>query len=233
MPSGIQFAVRQLVGFDRVTLAAGASQKVSITVPQRSLQYWSAANQKWITAAGKRTVYAGGADQTSSLTQQATVTIPATGNVRCVDEQLSAAMVSGNVTVPAGDWCDMVDSSVAGNVTVRGTGVRIAGSTIAGNLRATGTTDAADPLSSGTNVVCNSKVTGNLKVSGSTGAASWNIGQCGPNTIGGNLVFSSNAAPSNALTENKVAQDLVCTANKKVQTSNNTVKGARTGSCGA
>jgi beta-glucosidase len=232
-PAGVQFAVRQLAGFDRVSLAPGASQAVSINVPQRSLQYWSAADQKWITAAGTRTVFVGDADRASSLTHRATVTIPGSSSIQCVNEQLSAAMVSGDVTVPAGAWCDMIDTTVTGDVTINGTGVRIAGSTIGGSLDATNMTDAADPLSAGTNVVCNSTIGGDLTISGSAAASPWNVGQCGANTVGGSLVFSSNAAPSNTLTDNKVKQNLVCAANTKVQTSDNTINGTRKGSCGA
>ena len=45
-----------------------------------------------------------------------------------VDE--TAAMVQGNVVVPPGSWCDLVDTSIAGNLLVEGTGVRVTGSTI-------------------------------------------------------------------------------------------------------
>ena len=40
-PAGVQFAVRQLVQFGRVTLNPGQSQHVTVHVPLRELQYWS------------------------------------------------------------------------------------------------------------------------------------------------------------------------------------------------
>src|SRR5262249_44934023 len=61
-PAGIQFAVRQLAAYDRITLQPGQSAQVTMNVPLRQLQYWSAAKQQWITAAGSRTVYVGTAD---------------------------------------------------------------------------------------------------------------------------------------------------------------------------
>ncbi len=59
IPSGIQFPVRALVAFDRVHIPAGKSQAVTLHVAPRQLQYWSTAQQKWITATGKRTVSVG------------------------------------------------------------------------------------------------------------------------------------------------------------------------------
>lgn len=56
-PDGVQFAVRSLVAFDRFSIAPGASRDVSLHVPLRRLQYWSAAESRWITAAGPRALY--------------------------------------------------------------------------------------------------------------------------------------------------------------------------------
>jgi beta-glucosidase len=184
-PAGIQFAVRQLSQFDRVTLRPGQSADVTMNIPLRQLQYWSDARQQWLTAAGTRTVYVGDADSLSRLPLRATVTIPSSGNVSCEDEQLSAAMVQGNVTVPPGDWCDMIDTSVAGNLLVNGTGIRVAGSTIDGNIVIGNARGAADPLSSGINVVCNTTVRGRIFSRGSSRSAPWNLGLCGKNTVQG------------------------------------------------
>ena len=84
-------------------------------------------------------------------------------------------MVQGNVLVPPGAWCDMVDTSVAGSVLVTGTGLRIANSTISGNLIAAGVRDADDPLSSGANV---SATPPSAATSSSAAARSapWNLG---------------------------------------------------------
>jgi beta-glucosidase len=55
-PSGVQFAVQSLVGFTRVTLAPGRSQRVSLHVAPRQLSYWST---NWVRASGWRTVSLG------------------------------------------------------------------------------------------------------------------------------------------------------------------------------
>ncbi len=48
----------------------------------------------------RRTVYAGDADSLASLPLRASVTIPSSSNITCDNEQLSAVMVQGNLTVP-------------------------------------------------------------------------------------------------------------------------------------
>ena len=62
-PSGIQFAVRQLAQFTRVTLQPQQSQQVFLHVALRQLQYWNSATQQWLLATGDRTVYVGSADR--------------------------------------------------------------------------------------------------------------------------------------------------------------------------
>ena len=59
VPPGVQFPVRALVAFDRVHFAVGESKTVHLHVPQRQLQYWSTADQKWVTSSGTRTVSVG------------------------------------------------------------------------------------------------------------------------------------------------------------------------------
>src|SRR5262249_48630178 len=155
--------------------------------------------QKWLTAAGSRTVYVGTADSLASLPLRAKVTIPSAGSITCDDTQLSAVQVRGNVVVPSGAWCDMIDSSVAGNVTVTGSGLRVAGSTTGGSLLAEGVRGSADPLSSGSNVVCNTTISGGLVIEGSARSAPWNLGQCGGNTVKGGLTFRDNAGTGNVV----------------------------------
>jgi beta-glucosidase len=55
----------QLAGFDRVQLAPGASQAVTIVINQRSLSYWSARKNGWTMAAGCYRVMVG--DSSASL----------------------------------------------------------------------------------------------------------------------------------------------------------------------
>lgn len=69
VPSGVQFPLRSLVAFDRIHLGAGESKTVELHVAQRQLQYWSTADTKWITAAGKRTVSVGGSSRNLPLEQ--------------------------------------------------------------------------------------------------------------------------------------------------------------------
>ena len=230
-PAGIQFAVRQLSQFDRVTLRPGQSQDVTMSVPLRQLQYWSSAQQQWLIASGRRTVYVGDADTLSSLPLRATVTIPPSGTVSCDDQQLSAVMVAGDVIVPQGAWCDLIDASVTGDLKVDGTGIRVAGSTINGNLDVTNVQAATDPLSSGTNVVCNTTIKGNVVVHGSARSAPWNLGLCGANAIDGSLTFTGNAASGNSLTGNTIAGALACAGNGSVTASGNKVKGRSEGQC--
>ena len=59
IPAGVQFPVRALAAFDRVHLKAGEAKTVTLNVAPRQLQYWSTADGKWETAAGKRTLSVG------------------------------------------------------------------------------------------------------------------------------------------------------------------------------
>jgi len=72
-PADAQFAVRALVQFDRITVAAGQSKSVSLHVEPRRLQYWATAAGRWQTAAGRRVVYVGASSR--DLRLQAAVTI--------------------------------------------------------------------------------------------------------------------------------------------------------------
>jgi beta-glucosidase len=58
-PEGVKFPVHALVGFDRVSLKAGESKTVKLEVLPRQLESWSTKEDKWIRAAGSRTVSVG------------------------------------------------------------------------------------------------------------------------------------------------------------------------------
>jgi beta-glucosidase len=83
---GVQQAVRSLRGFDRVTLAPSETKHEVINLAPRSFQYWSTAQNQWVTNAGPRTIWVGNAEASqslqlgSTLPQSATVggTVPAT-----------------------------------------------------------------------------------------------------------------------------------------------------------
>lgn len=59
IPSGVQFPVRSLAAFDRVSIPAGHNKTVTLHVAPRQLQDWSTAASKWVTASGQRTVSVG------------------------------------------------------------------------------------------------------------------------------------------------------------------------------
>jgi beta-glucosidase len=58
-PAGVQFPIRKLVAFDRVTLRAGETRTVRLHVPLRQLQSWSTDRHRWITPPGRRTISIG------------------------------------------------------------------------------------------------------------------------------------------------------------------------------
>jgi beta-glucosidase len=50
---------KQLVGFERLTLAPGERREVTVHVGARQLSYWSVERGAWVRAAGERTIYVG------------------------------------------------------------------------------------------------------------------------------------------------------------------------------
>jgi beta-glucosidase len=69
IPTGVQFPVRALVGFDRVHLAAGEAKTVTLHVPERQLQYWSTKDGKWVISTGKRTLSMGASSRDLRVNQ--------------------------------------------------------------------------------------------------------------------------------------------------------------------
>ena len=53
-PEGVQFAMRTLVAFDRVTLRPGETRESAMHVAPRSLEYWSVAENRWIRSGSRR-----------------------------------------------------------------------------------------------------------------------------------------------------------------------------------
>ena len=72
---GVQQAIRSLRGFERVYLEPGKTKLVTIELDARSFQYWSEPRQQWITNYGSRTIFAGDADELSSLPLSATIVL--------------------------------------------------------------------------------------------------------------------------------------------------------------
>jgi beta-glucosidase len=56
---------RQLKGYQRVTLAAGQSRRVTISLPEISFAYWSTRANTWVVARGRYGIYVG--DSSASL----------------------------------------------------------------------------------------------------------------------------------------------------------------------
>lgn len=184
-PAGVQFAVRSLAQFDRVELAPGESEKVTLHVDRRAVSYWSEAKQKWILDADGRTIYVGDADAADHLPLQTTIRAAKKGaEVTCSDEQINAATIEGDLTVGKGDWCDLVDVTVDGDVRVHNTrGIRLERVVVAGDVKIEDVDAAADPLSAGANVICGTTIGGRLQIHGSHQNTPWRIGTCGPNII--------------------------------------------------
>jgi beta-glucosidase len=187
-PAGVQFAVRSLGQFERVELAPGASRRLKLHVPPRQLSYWSDAKQEWAPDRAGRRVFVGEADSLSRLPLEAAVKAAHRGDVTCSDQQLNATTIDGDLTVEKGAWCDLVDVTVNGDVQLHKiAGVRIVGATISGDVKSDGPAGAADPLSSGADVICNSTVGGDLRLHAGSAAAPWRLGSCGPNTVAGDV----------------------------------------------
>ena len=65
--TGIQQAVRSLRGFDRVSLDPGQTKHETITLDQRSFQYWDETTQQWLTDYGQRRIWVGDSSATANL----------------------------------------------------------------------------------------------------------------------------------------------------------------------
>jgi beta-glucosidase len=181
-PAGVQFAVRSLSQFERVELAPGQSRKLTLHVPPRQLSYWSDAKQEWVLDRAGRTVFVGDADSLSQLPLRAALKSHYRDDITCSDQQFNATTIDGDLTVGKGDWCDLVDVTVNGNVRLHMIGgLRIAGSTISGDVKSDRPAGARDPLSFGANVICNTTIGGDLRLRGGL----WRLGSCGPNTVAG------------------------------------------------
>jgi beta-glucosidase len=62
--------VRKLVGFARVDLAPGRSERVTVHVAPRQLAYWSVARNDWAFAPGPRAIFVGSSSRDLRLDGQ-------------------------------------------------------------------------------------------------------------------------------------------------------------------
>jgi beta-glucosidase len=76
-PSASGQPPRQLEGFARVNLAAGASTTVTFPLSQQNLQYWNASSNAWATSTGTYGIEVGDGDSTATLPLSGSLTVAA------------------------------------------------------------------------------------------------------------------------------------------------------------
>jgi beta-glucosidase len=132
---------RQLEGFQRVSLAPGASQTVQFQLTQKNLQYWNSTSSTWATATGSYGVEVGDSDANLPLTGTLNVTSAQIGQPVTVtspgpQEGLAGSAVS--VHVSASDSNSGQTPTFAASGLPAGTSITAAG-VITGTPTATGT----------------------------------------------------------------------------------------------
>jgi hypothetical protein len=151
----------------------------------------------------------------------------------------------GTVTVPKGNFCELLQATVKGDVIAQNGAVQLGidNSQIAGSVTSTGITDNG--------WICGSRIGGNVVITNAVNnpetvnsPGQWDIGFADPNfcgatafdpvpgnAIGGTLKFAQNAS-GGELANNDVEARLVCTGNTPPPTgANNQVDKAATGQC--
>ena len=69
----VPMATRSLAGFERVTLAPGKSQTVTVHLDARAWSYWATDKHAWVVAAGRRTIFLGASSRDIRLKTDVTV----------------------------------------------------------------------------------------------------------------------------------------------------------------
>jgi beta-glucosidase len=69
-PAGVEFAVRALADFQRITLRPGEAKSVRLHIAPDRLRYWSIADSAWHDVSGARTVYVGASSRDLRLRQR-------------------------------------------------------------------------------------------------------------------------------------------------------------------
>jgi beta-glucosidase len=117
-PPGTGEPPRQLAGFQRVSLAPGASARVSFVLTPREESWWDDAAGGWTQTAGRYQVWVGGSSALADLPLRGSFTMSATPGARQVTVSAPAAMRPGQAAAVR------VTLTAAGTATL--TGVRLA-----------------------------------------------------------------------------------------------------------
>jgi beta-glucosidase len=208
-PSSAGEPVRQLRGFQPVTLAPGAAATVTLPLTARDVSYWNSTTQKWTIAPGDYGIHVGDSSALSGLPLSGTLdlapacsrTITGTSNgplsvaggTLCLD----GATVNGPISVAAGASLLAVNASVHGPVSASGAAtVWFSGGSVAGPISVTGTTTQL--------VLDGVHVSGPVSLTNNRPHATTPL--VSGNTINGPLSCSGNAPPpSNGGSTNSVS----------------------------
>ena len=117
-PSGTGEPPRQLAGFQRVSLAPGASARVSFDVTPQAMSWWSDPASGWTQTAGHYQVYVGDSSALTGLPLRGSFSMAATPGARQVTVTAPATVAPGRAAAVR------VTLTAAGNATLHG--VRLA-----------------------------------------------------------------------------------------------------------
>ena len=117
-PSGTGEPPRQLAGFQRVSLAPGASARVSFDVTPQAMSWWSDPASGWTQTAGHYQVYVGDSSALTGLPLRGSFSMAATPGARQVTVSAPATVAPGRAAAVR------VTLTAAGNATLHG--VRLA-----------------------------------------------------------------------------------------------------------
>ncbi|HEV2372352.1 MAG TPA: glycoside hydrolase family 3 C-terminal domain-containing protein [Streptosporangiaceae bacterium] len=152
---------RQLEGFARVNLAAGASKTVRFQLTQRNLQYWNSTSNNWATSTGTYGIEVGDSDAHLPLSGTLSVTSAQLGQPVTItnpgpQEELAGASVS--VPVPASDTNTGQTLSFSATGLPAGTSVSSSG-TITGTPTKAGTSTVTVQAKDGTGAAATTSFT--------------------------------------------------------------------------
>jgi beta-glucosidase len=117
-PSGTGEPPRQLAGFQRVSLAPGASARISFEVTPQAMSWWSDPASGWTQTAGRYQVYVGDSSALTDLPLQGSFAMAATAGARQVTVSAPGTAAPGQAVAVR------VTLSAAGSATLHG--VRLA-----------------------------------------------------------------------------------------------------------